>query len=137
VLRGIEIYRKKPIFYGLGSFFLQLADYRGPTNDAAMALGLDPLDYTKPEYINRVFRLPDEWYDSMVAMSIFKAGWLSEVRVHPLVLERNSSPRLEGAPRPAPSVDAIRILERLRLDCSEFGTEMVIEEGIGIIRVRT
>ena len=137
VLRGIEIYRRKPIFYGLGSFFLQLADYRGPTNDAAMALGLDPLELTKPEYINQVFRLPDDWYDSMVATSIFKDGWLSEVRVHPLVLERNSSPRLEGAPRPAPSADAVRILDRLRLDCLEFGTKMVVEEGVGIIRVQT
>ena len=135
VLRGVEIYRGKPLFYGLGSFFLQLADDRGPSADTARALGVDPLALTKPEAIARQFQLPADWYDSVVATSHFHAGRLSEVRLHPLVLNREPAPRLEGAPRPAPPADAHRILEQLRQDCLQWGTTLAIENGVGVIRV--
>lgn len=134
VLRGVEIYRGKPLFYGLGSFFLQLADDRGPTAETARTLGVDPWALTKPEAIARQFQLPADWYDSVVATSHFHAGRLREVRLHPLVLDRKPAPRLEGAPRPAPPADAQRILERLRQDCLRWGTALAIENGVGVIR---
>ena len=65
----------------------------------------------------------------------FHAGRLSEVRLHPLVLNREPAPRLEGAPRPAPPADAHRILEQLRQDCLQWGTTLAIENGVGVIRV--
>lgn len=134
-LRGIEIYRGRPIFYGLGSFFLQLADDRGPTSDSARAAGVDPLACTKPEFIARQFQLPEDWYDSVVAVSRFEGGRAAEVRLHPLVLERRPAPLLEGAPRLAPPPAAQRILERLRLDSLPWGTALSIEDGVGLIRI--
>ncbi len=135
LLRGVEIYRGKPLFYGLGSFFLQLADDRAPTLDSARAMGLDPLALTKPEAIAKQFRLPADWYDSVLASSHFDAGRLSEVRLHPLVLSREPAPRLEGAPRPASPADAQRILEQLRQDCLPWGTALEVENGVGVIRI--
>lgn len=134
-LRGVEIYRGKPLFHGLGSFFLQLADDRGPTRESARALGVEPQALTKPEAIARQFQLPAEWYDSVVARSHFDGGRLREVRLHPLVLERQPAPRLEGAPRPAPPADALRILERLREECLRWGTQLSIEGDEGVIHI--
>lgn len=136
-LRGVEIYRGKPLFYGLGSFFLQLADDRGPTRETTRALGVQPGALTKPEAIARQFQLPPDWYDSVVARSHFDGGRLREVRLHPLLLERRPSPRLEGAPRPAPPDDARRILERLREECLRWGTHLRIEGDVGVIRPPT
>jgi poly-gamma-glutamate synthesis protein (capsule biosynthesis protein) len=134
-LRGIEVYQGRPIFYGLGSFFLQLADDRGPMSDTARAAGVDPLACTKPEFIARQFQLPEDWYDSVVAVSRFQGGRVAEVRLHPLVLERRPSPCLEGAPRPAPPAQAQRILERLRQDSLPWGTNLTLEDGVGVIRI--
>lgn len=108
VLRGIEIYKGRPIFYGLGSFFFELgADW------------------------------PREWFDSVVAVSEFRGGRIAEVRLYPIVLgtPAEARPRLEqGTPHLAAGSDARRILETLQRQSERFGTHIQIEGAIGVIR---
>lgn len=133
LLRGIEIYRGKPVFYGMGSLYLQFDGGRGPTLDAARAMNVDPLQFSKPEFMRACFDLPDEWYDSAIATSTFCDGHVSEIRVTPLRLTRNTAARIQGSPRIARGVDAQRILGRLRADSLAFGTQLAIEGDIGIV----
>ncbi|MDE1181881.1 CapA family protein [Paraburkholderia sp.] len=133
LLRGIEIYRGKPVFYGMGSLYLQFDGGRGPTLDAARAMNIDPLQFTKPEFMRACFSLPDAWYDGAIATSTFVNGCVSEIRITPLRLNRNDSGRIQGSPRVAHGDDARRILERLRADSLEFGTQLGIDGDLGIV----
>ena len=138
LVRGIEIYRGKPIFYGLGSFFLELEGSRGVSTERARQLGIDPLDYTGAEFVRkRLGVLSDAWYDSVVAVCEFRAGGTCEVRLHPLRLERKDGFRWQGAPRLAMGGDARRILEQLQHDSRPFGTEIEIAGDVGVIRIQS
>ena len=110
-LRGIEIYKGRPIFYGLGSLFF---DIRIP--------GLD---------------LPPAWFDSVVALSTFRDGRVSEIRLYPIVLRRGGedAPRgIAGAPRLAKGADARRILAELQRQSAPYGTQIIVQGDIGVIR---
>lgn len=98
-LRGIEIYQGKPIFYGMASFYLQFDGGRGPTLDAARALNIDPLKYTKAEFMRAIIPAPDDWYDSAVAVAEFELGVVKEIRITPLRLQKREEIRIQGSPR--------------------------------------
>jgi poly-gamma-glutamate synthesis protein (capsule biosynthesis protein) len=110
VLRGIEIYKGKPIFYGLGSLFFELGTgWR------------------------------QEWYDSVVAISEFRGGRVAQIRLYPIVLGTPEEQRArldQGVPRIAKGADARRILNSLQRQSERFGTAIQIENGIGVIRIK-
>jgi len=136
VLHGVEIYKGKPIFYGLASFFfeMELGHVTNPDNLEEINLDMTPLTY--PEYVRSRFPgFPPNWFDSVVAVSEFRGGQASEVRLYPLMLTREKGPHPQGMPKPAKGDDARRILEELQRDSAAFGTKISIENNIGIIRV--
>ena len=124
VLRGIEIYKGRPIFYGLGEFFRQM-DIVGPAAWGGRGQGgtfrgdrnSNPLKY-----------------EGIIAVSEFAGGRLSEVRLHPTDLGHAERMAHRGVPRLAAPEVARRVLERLRRLSAPLGTNIEIEEGIGIIR---
>lgn len=122
VLRGIEIHQGKPIFYGLGEFIRQrdiggLAGRGDPTRDTCEGCPF-PVKY-----------------ESIVAISEYAGDELTEVRLYPIELGYDAERMAHrGIPRMAGSQTATRILERLQ-DLSEpYGTQIRIEDNIGIIR---
>jgi poly-gamma-glutamate capsule biosynthesis protein CapA/YwtB (metallophosphatase superfamily) len=122
VVRGIEIYGNRPIFYGLGEFVRQrdvdgLAGLGGVERDAC-----DGCPFPAK-------------YESFIAISEFHEKELTEVRLHPVEL-RYEAARLarRGIPRIAPPDTAQRILSRLQELSAPYGTEIVIEGDIGVIR---
>ncbi|WP_321792738.1 CapA family protein [Burkholderia pyrrocinia] len=138
ILRGIEIYRGKPVFYSMGSFYLQFDGGRGPTFEAARALNIDPFALTKPEFMRKIIPVPDDWYDSMIAVTKYVGGVMSSVEILPLRLTCYEAVRIQGAPRIARGKDARRILDNIRALSSPYGTRLEIEsdgeEAVGIIR---
>jgi poly-gamma-glutamate capsule biosynthesis protein CapA/YwtB (metallophosphatase superfamily) len=116
VLNGIEIYKGRPIFYGLGSLFFDFGGRRGYTTPAGEALSF-----------------PDEWFETVVPVCTFRGGKVSEIRLYPMVLD-SSGPATAGVPHPADPARARRILERLRAQSLMFGTHIAIENGVGVIR---
>jgi poly-gamma-glutamate synthesis protein (capsule biosynthesis protein) len=122
VLRGIEIYNDRPIFYGLGEFIRQrdvggLAG-RGDLNRDSCAGCPFPAKY-----------------ESVVAVSEFSGDDLVEVRLYPVEL-RYESERMahRGVPETAPAEQGRRILERLQELSAPLGTRITIEDGVGYIR---
>jgi poly-gamma-glutamate capsule biosynthesis protein CapA/YwtB (metallophosphatase superfamily) len=109
-LRGIEIYKGRPIFYSLGSLFFSVGA-----------------------------NWPDDWYDSALAITRFAGGAVSEIRIYPLRIRAagDAAQRSHaGAPRLAKGADARRILKALQDYSSQYGTRIVIENDVGVIRVK-
>jgi poly-gamma-glutamate synthesis protein (capsule biosynthesis protein) len=138
VLRGVEIYRGKPIFYGLGEFF-----YQWQHMDASLMTGSWEASGGRGSAgglsdVQR--RVSSNWrpvnFESMVAVSEYEAGELVAVRLHPTHGQFDGPISQLGIPRAAPPEMARAILERARSLSEPFGTEIAIENDVGVIRVR-
>jgi poly-gamma-glutamate capsule biosynthesis protein CapA/YwtB (metallophosphatase superfamily) len=132
VLRGIEIYKGRPIFYDLGEFFREW-DWScdcnfSPNGDVTQAenvvRGLEARGVVEP--IN---------YESAIAVSKFDKGQLQEVRVYPIWGRQDGPLSRRGLPMTAPPPIAQRILQRLQKLSEPFGTKIAIEGNVGVIRV--
>jgi poly-gamma-glutamate synthesis protein (capsule biosynthesis protein) len=132
ILRGIEIYKGKPIFYDLGEFFREW-DWScdcnfTPNGDVTQAenvvRGLETRGVVEP--IN---------YESAIAVSKFDRGQLQEVRVYPIWARHDGPLSRRGVPMTAPPAIAQRILQRLQKLSEPFGTRIAIESNVGVIRV--
>ncbi len=140
-LRGIEIYKGRPIFYQLGNFTRQ------------------PFfqEIFNPEYRDRVRRIPGgnrgaltraevqgmiyprnhgrEYFESVVAVSQYSAGALKQIRLHPIDLKFDGPFVDIGTPHLASGEIAQRVLETIRVASLPFGTEVTIRGDVGIIEV--
>ena len=115
VLGGIEIYRGKPIFYSLGSLFFQFGGTRS---------------YQVP---NGMFlRFSDAWFQTIVPVTTYRNGKVSEIRLYPITLE-SSHAATDGRPRPAEAAQARDILERVKALSAPYGTQITMVNGVGII----
>jgi len=132
ILRGIEIYKGKPIFYDLGEFFREW-DWScdcnfTPNGDVTQAenvvRGLEARGVVEP--VN---------YESAIAVSRFDKGQLQEVRVYPIWARHDGPLSRRGVPMTAPPATAQRILQRLQKLSEPFGTRIAIENNVGVIRV--
>jgi poly-gamma-glutamate capsule biosynthesis protein CapA/YwtB (metallophosphatase superfamily) len=114
VLGGVEIYKGKPIFYGLNSLFFIVGGAEAGTNAAR--------------------RQQTGFYDSAVSVTEFKGGKPSVVRIYPIttIVDR---PAAFGGSKIATGADAKRVLERIQKESEPFGTEIKIENDVGVIRI--
>ena len=151
---GIEIYKGKPIIYGIGNFwanseFLQRVPYDsydawGHDMDRLHTLhpALHPL-HPGLDHSN------ETWWGSCVLQAEMKAGKLAKLLLHPVEMGRESTreaklhrrtgkgehPLTEGRPMLARGEDAERILTRYQELSAGYGTRIDIRDGIGIIDV--
>jgi poly-gamma-glutamate synthesis protein (capsule biosynthesis protein) len=132
VLRGIEIYKGKPIFYGLAEFFRQM--------DWTIYPARPESDMTEAELAARnwgpLVSSPIN-YDSVLTQSRFDKGRLQEIRLYPIVGGAEGPISRRGIPRMAAGADARRILDKLQALSKPFGTTIAIEGTVGVIRVAT
>jgi poly-gamma-glutamate capsule biosynthesis protein CapA/YwtB (metallophosphatase superfamily) len=137
-LRGIEIYKGKPIFYSLGNFFFE-ADQQEPlTRDVYEIYEQDPLKVTDHEvdeiFLKKYFN-SEIWYQSVIAVSKYERGQVSEIRLYPIELGFTMREADRGVPRIASPAAAQAILERLKRLSQPLHTEITIDHNVGIIRV--
>jgi len=135
-LRGIEVYRGRPIFYSLGNFVFMENTQQPLTRGAYDKDGLREYE-TEAEFLERkrVHGVFGEqiWYESVVAVSRFNGdGALRAVELHPIELHWDGPRDADrGIPRLADPPTAERILRRLQRLSKAFGTEIAIREGVG------
>ena len=118
-LRGIEIYKGRPIFYGLGEFFRQM--------DTVGLSGMGGRWAAAKTTARR----------SSTRASSRSAGstrQLAEIRLTPIEITDDVRIAHRGIPHLAPP-EAQRILTRLQQLSAPFGTKIAIENNIGVIRV--
>jgi poly-gamma-glutamate synthesis protein (capsule biosynthesis protein) len=137
-LRGIEIYKDKPIFYGLGEFFSQM-HWAVPDGRNYLARDANPLTTDLTDADLNANLSPVTWpalnYESYVAVSRFDDGRLIEVRLHPVELRYREPLSKVGIPRIAPPDTAHRILTEVQRLSKPLGTTVVIEGNVGVIRI--
>jgi poly-gamma-glutamate capsule biosynthesis protein CapA/YwtB (metallophosphatase superfamily) len=149
---GIELYKGRPIFYGMGDFFAQSEFIRRVPYDSYEAWGhdVDRLPTLTPAAYPLHPGLDSElWWSSAVVGLTMKDRAVQEIRLHPVEMGRDVSaePRVrrstghgahaltEGRPLMANGENAARILERLRRLSAEYGTKIDVDGGVGIVRL--
>jgi poly-gamma-glutamate capsule biosynthesis protein CapA/YwtB (metallophosphatase superfamily) len=128
-LRGIEIYKGHPIFYGMGLFALRpviLAMQQTVLRKFAPDPRAPPHGRT---------RMPAAWLEGMVAITDFEQGRARTVKLYPLDLANAAEPGRRGVPHLASPASARRILENLQRESAPFGTRIAIEGSIGVVRI--
>ena len=151
---GIEIYKGRPIFYGLGNFFAQSEFIRRVPYDSYETWGhdMDRLNTLTPAVHPLhpgLDNSSETWWSSAVFSVKFEDGVLREVQLHPVELGREPTAEktitrttgkgpevlTEGRPLLATGEAAQRILQRLQRVSEPFGTDIQIENGVGILRI--
>lgn len=134
-LRGIELYKGRPIFYGLGVFFInahiyltqdELTNYYGPPPAVAP---LAPTATARAGGAN-----PSSWYDGFVATTSFENGAVKELRLYPIDLGQSGAPDRKGLPHLASPERARKILEGLQAASARYGTRIAFEGSVGVLR---
>jgi len=142
ILRGIEIYKGKPIFYSLGNFIVHNSTVKRVTQDQYDFFDLDDKARPSDYYEARLGMIPPTeppyaqwWFESVIAEFCLSQEGLSAIRLYPITLGYGE-PRVSiGCPRMAEGKQARRILEHLRDISTPWGTEIEYENGVGIVKL--
>jgi poly-gamma-glutamate synthesis protein (capsule biosynthesis protein) len=135
LLRGIEIYKGKPIFYGLASFVFS-------GRPAGLNMGGEPRLLSAPgpsgppsdQSIRQLGNGETlTMWESIIATTTWEGGKLKEIRIYPIDLNAAGS-KPKGVPSFASSPLAKKILEEMRRISAPYGTKIEIDGEVGIIR---
>jgi poly-gamma-glutamate synthesis protein (capsule biosynthesis protein) len=137
-LRAIEIYKGKPIFYSLGNFFFEVGLQQPHAADIYEQYKKDPSAITDNEFdldfLKKYFN-NDYWYQSVIAVSRFDKGKVSEIRLYPVDLGFTARDADRGIPRLASPEVAQVVLQNLQRLSQPYNTTIAIEGSVGVIRI--
>lgn len=141
ILRGIEIYNSKPIFYSLGDFFIQNdsverqpADFfdiynLGPENTPSDGWAARSKNGTSGLVVNR------KVFESVITRFVVEDGVIKQVELLPITLGFEKPRSRKGRPELASVSDGERILQGLQKLSDEFDTHITIKDGKGYIDI--
>lgn len=139
VLRGIEIYKGKPIFYSLSNFIFQNETVLRMPDDSYEQYSLtdaaQPADYLDARYDKdrRSFPSDREYWDSVTAITKWEDGRFVGAELHPITLGFQTPRAQRGRPKLASGADAARILDMVVTRSKPFGATVTIKNGVGIV----
>jgi poly-gamma-glutamate synthesis protein (capsule biosynthesis protein) len=136
-VRGIEIYKGRPIFYSLGNFAMMNNSLDVAPADMFEQYGVAPGAATIPELLQA--RNAREYgdrklFESVIAVSRYAGGEVVEIRLYPIDLGVNETGAARGVPKLADAAVGQVVLERLARLSAPYGTKISIEKGVGIWR---
>lgn len=139
ILRGIEIYKGRPIFYSLGNFAMMNTALDAQPSEFYERYGVSPQGAaTLPEVLTaRASRELDDvrMMESVIPVVTFAKGQALQIVLHPIDLGVGVEGPGRGVPRLASPDEARKILENLQRLSEPFGTTIRIEKGLGYISV--
>ena len=140
-LRGIEIYKNRPIFYSLGNFIFENESVLWLPDEAYRRFNLG-YDQTPGDYLDtrsgggtRAFAGDPVFWQSVVAVCNYAGGTLKEIMLYPTDMGHGRPIPQRGRPVLAEGPVAQRTLKWLQDVSRPYGTEINIEGDIGIIRL--
>lgn len=132
VVRGIEIYKGKPIFYCLSNFIFQYGTNRPTPAEDFAAYGLDPGTLDSTLFERKIFYSEQKrFWQSFVPRITYEDGKVVEIEIHPISLGFGQPLWERGTPRLARGEEAREILEHIAELSKTYGTGLRIEEGVG------
>ncbi len=136
VLRGIEIYKGKPIFYSLGNFLFHYETVRVVPAEALAAYGLDSRTLDPLAYAEKVgYRKQRRFWQSVVPRLTWEGDRLTAIDLYPVTLGFGQPVDRRGTPRLARGPEATQILTGLSELSKPYGTTIAIEDGMGRVRL--
>jgi poly-gamma-glutamate synthesis protein (capsule biosynthesis protein) len=134
VLEGIEIYRQRPICYGLGDFFFQYQTVRGYSSDVYEAFGLDPQLPDPTEASDRI-ALPTgaALWQTIVPVITYAASGATSMVLHPVTLGVDEPRFQRGTPRMAEGAEAEAIIAKVEQLSTPYGTKVSFAAGLGTV----
>ena len=136
VLRGIELYKGRPIFYSLGNFYFQAETIQQIPEEIysnCQITSTAPSDFFK-KVMGRMFE-DDVYWEAIAPRLTFEDGRLVEATLYPVDLRRSEPPTRRGTPMLARGAVADRILKRQAELSQPFNTAVTFDNGVGTIRV--
>ncbi len=140
-LRGIEIYKGRPIFYSLGNFIFQNETVTWVPPEGYRRFSLDntstPGEFfdVRADYGKRGFPADPVFWESVVPVCRYEGKELKEIRLHPIDLGFGLPIPQRGRPMLARGDKARKVLEFLQEASDPFGTTIAIEGEEGVIRL--
>jgi poly-gamma-glutamate synthesis protein (capsule biosynthesis protein) len=143
VLRGVEIYKGKPILYSLGDFIFQ--------NETLLRLpseNYEPYDLGASSHVNDFndarynfdksgFPADRMIWEAVVAMPKFRGDELIELAFHPITLGFGKPRSVRGRPMFADGELGQKILGDLVKLSDAMGTKITVRNGIGYVALGT
>jgi poly-gamma-glutamate capsule biosynthesis protein CapA/YwtB (metallophosphatase superfamily) len=136
VLRGIEIYKGKPIFYSLANFFFQVETHRFTPAEDFADYGLDSRTLDSVALETKLgFVKQRRYWQSVLPRVTFEGAKVTAVELFPLALGFDEPAHRRGTPRLARGDEARAILEHLAQLSAPYGTRLEIAGEVGRIRL--
>jgi len=134
MLRGIEIYRKRPIFYSLGNFIFQNETLSRLPADSYDKYGFGP-EHTVADVFDcrsangtRGYAANPRIWNSVLPFWKMQNGELTELALFPIELGFGLPRSQRGWPKLSLDMDILRTMRELS---SPFGTQVEIEGAVG------
>lgn len=140
VLRGVEVYKGKPILYSLANFIFQNESVLRMPADSYEEYKLGPEaqvdDYLDARYDHDKRSFPSDrmYWDSVLAMTTWNGDRFVELTLHPITLGFGEPRGTRGRPMLAADADAAHILEMMAERSKPFGTTINVRDGVGVVR---
>lgn len=137
VVRGVEVYKGKPILYSVGNFIFQNETLLRFPSEAYEAAGLGQdseigdFSAARSDNDRRGFNADREIWESFVAMLQWNGKQLTELRLHPISLGFGAPMTERGRPTLADPALARQILNNIVARSQPFNTRITIENGVG------
>jgi poly-gamma-glutamate capsule biosynthesis protein CapA/YwtB (metallophosphatase superfamily) len=143
LLRGLEIYKGKPIFYSVANFIFQFHLMQHFPVDDYETVNVDP-SKSVSELFNQIFKgdkqgFPADrlYWETVLPIVEFEDRKLKSIELHPLTLGYRQPPTERGIPRLAEGELATEILDWMKELSEAYGTTIEIEDGVGMVRMGT
>lgn len=141
ILRGIEIYRDRPIFYSLGNFIFQndcaerqpneFFDLYGLDRTATTADGFDAREAVGSSALSKTQGV----FESVIANFEIQNGRVSSISCQPITLGFGLSRSQRGKPILAAQEDGRRIVQNLHALSKPYGTVIEYQDGLGVVKL--
>ena len=141
ILRGVEVYKNRPIFYSLGDFIIQNDSVERQPAEFFDIYGLDashtPSDGFDARSANGTKGLAanQKVFESVMVSFEVEAGEIDSVNIMPITLGFEKNRSRKGRPELATIEDGNRILADLARLSAEYETTIEINDGHGRIRL--
>jgi poly-gamma-glutamate capsule biosynthesis protein CapA/YwtB (metallophosphatase superfamily) len=141
VLRGIEIYKGKPILYGLGNFIFENETLlrQPPENYAPLGMTLESGagvgDFNERRSNNDTTGFPadERIWESVIAVPRFVGRQLAEVKLYPITLGYKKPRPQRGWPMLAGPELSRKIIDDVAKFSAPFGTKIELRDGVGAV----
>lgn len=140
-LRGIEIYKGKPVLYSLGDFMFQNETLLRLPSDNYESYDLDDsnhvADFNDERYEKETkgFPVVPEVWEAVIAVPTFRNQELAELALYPIDLGYGKPVQVRGRPLLANRELGEKIIDDLKRISAPFGTEIEMRRGVGYVKL--